>query len=166
MPGMRRGTSLRKGLLVDTERLKWPDPVLRIKDEMDLHAVAGGTGYFAFNLRTCKPLSRGNTFPSRAAARRNAEKRTMDHLLILEIQPDGMTYREADAVLRYERTLVSAGVRTPDHLETEENSGALSMPRTKHDQKRMIKQLVSGKPLYPADVPYGNLPAFTKKGNK
>lgn len=149
---------------IDTERLKWPDPVLRIKDEMDLHAVAGGKGYCAFNLQTGKPLSRGNTFPSRAAARRNAEKRTMDHLLILEVQPDGMAYREADAVLRYERTLIAAGVRTPDHFETEENSGLLSMPRTKHDRERMIKQLVSGKPLYPAGTEYGNLPAFNTKG--
>lgn len=148
----------------DIERLKWPDPVLRIKDEMDLHAVAGGRGYCAFNLQSGKPMSRGNTFPSRAAARKNAEKRTMDHLLILEVQPDGMTYREADAVLRYERTLISAGVRTPDHFETEENSGLLSMPRESWDRARMIKQLKSGKPLYPADVPYGNLPAFTKKG--
>jgi hypothetical protein len=81
----------------------------------------------------------------------------------LQVQPDGMPYHEADAVLRYERTLVSAGVRTPDHFETEENSGLLSMPRTKHDRERMIKQLVSGKPLYPAGTPYGNLP--TKKGS-
>jgi hypothetical protein len=144
---------------IDTERLKWPDPVLRIKDEMDLHAVAKGSGYCAFNMRTGKPISRGNTFPSRAAARRNAEKKSMDHLVILQIQPDGMTYREADAVLRYERTLVSAGVRTPDQFETEDNSGMLSMPRTSYDRARMIQQLVSGKPLYPAEVPYGNLPA-------
>jgi len=147
----------------DLERLKWPDPVLRIKDEMDLHAVAGGKGYCAFNLQTGKPMSRGNTFPSRAAARRNAEKRTMDHILILEVQPDGMPYHEADAVLRYERTLIAAGVRTPDQFETEENSGMLSMPRTKLDRSRMIKQLVSGKPLYPAEVTYGNHPAFSKK---
>ena len=150
----------------DLERLKWPDPVLRIKDEMDLHAVAKGRGYCAFNLQTGKPLSRGNTFPSRAAARRNAEKKTMDHILILEVQPDGMPYHEADAVLRYERTLIAAGVRTPDSLETEENSGLLSMPRTKNDRKRMIRQLVTGKPLYPADVDYSNLPAFNKKGNQ
>jgi len=158
---------LRKGQeMTDMERLKWPDPVLRIKDEMDLHAVAGGSGYCAFNLQTGKPMSRGNTFPSRGAARRNAEKRTRDHLLILEVQPDGMSYREADACLRYERTLIAAGVRTPDQFETEENSGMLSMPRTKFDQERMIKQLVSGKSLYPADTSYSNLPAFTKKGNK
>lgn len=150
----------------DLERLKWPDPVLRIKDEMDLHAVAGGSGYCAFNLQTGKPMSRGNTFPSRAAARRNAEKRTMDHLLILEVQPDGMPYQEADAVLRYERAMISAGIRTPDQFETEENSGLLSMPRQASDRARMMRQLQTGKPLYPADVPYSNLPAFTKKGNR
>lgn len=148
---------------IDTERAKWPDPVLRVKDEMDMHAVGGGRGYCAFNLQTGKPMSRGNTFPSRAAARRNAEKKTMDHLLIIEVQPDGMTYREADCCLRYERTLVSAGVRTPDHFETEENSGLLSMPRTKHDRQRMYQQLVSGKPLLPEGLPYGNLPSFLRK---
>jgi hypothetical protein len=150
--------------MTDMEREKWPDPVRRIKDEMDLHAVAGGSGYCAFNLQTGKPMSRGNSFPSRAAARRNAEKKTMDHLLILEIQPDGMPYKEANAVLQYERTLISAGVRTPDEFETEENSGLLSMPRTTYDRRRMRQQLVSGRPLMPEGMPYGNLPHFLRKG--
>ena len=140
----------------------YPDPVRRVKDEMDMHAVAGGFGYAVFSLQTGKPLSH-NAFPSRAAARRNAEKKTSDHLLILEIQPDGMTFREAEAVLHYERTLVSRGVRTPDEFETEENSGMLSMPRTAHDRARMIQQLVSGRPLMPEGMPYGNLPSFLRK---
>lgn len=146
------------------ERDKWPDPVRRIKDFMDMHAVGGGSGYVAFSLQTGKPYSGHNTFPSRGAARRNAEKKTRDHLLILEIQPDGMTYREADACLRYERTLVSAGYRSPDSLETEENSGVLSMPRTKFDRQRMARQLLSGRPLLPEGMPYGNLPSYLRKG--
>lgn len=140
-----------------SERESYPDPVLRVKDEMDFHAVAGGFGYCVFSLQTGKPLTH-HTYPSRAAARTDGGKHTTDHLLILEIQPDGMPYREAEAVLRYERTLISQGVRTPDHFETEQNSGMLSMPQHAHDRARMASQLRSGKPLYPSDVPYGNLP--------
>jgi len=145
----------------DLERLKWPDPVLRIKDVMDMHAVAGSFGYVAFSLQTGKSLT-GPWHTSRRSARREAEKKTADHLLILEIQPDGMTYREADAVLRYERALASAGIRTPDSLESEENSGILSMPRNRHDRRAMAAQLRRGKPLYPAHVSYGNLPSLKR----
>jgi hypothetical protein len=148
---------------MDLEREKWPDPVRRVKDAMDMHAVGGGRGYVAFNLQTGKSMSGHNTFPSRAQARRNAEKKTRDHLLIVEISPDGMTYREADACLRYERALVSAGVRTPDEFETEENSGLLSIPRTAHDRRRMAQQLITGKPLLPEGLPYGNLPYTLRK---
>jgi hypothetical protein len=149
--------------MTDLERAKWPDPVLRVKDAMDLHAVAKGRGYVAFSLQDGTPLSGNNAYPSRALARKYAEKHTSDHLLILEIQPDGMSYREAEAVLKYERTLISAGFRTPDTMETEENSGMLSMPRTKYDRKRMVKQLLSGRPLLPEGMPYGNLPTGIRK---
>jgi hypothetical protein len=151
--------------MTDLERLKWPDPVLRVKDTMDMHAVAGGHGYVAFSLQTGVPQS-PFAFPSRRLARRDAEKTTTDNLLIIEIQPDGMPYREAAAVLRYERTLISQGIRTPDEFETEENSGLLSMPRTRHDRRRMAAQLRKGQTAsLPADVPYGNLPYFLRKGN-
>jgi hypothetical protein len=149
---------------MDLEREKWPDPVRRIKDTMDMHAVGKGVGYVVFSLQDGKPLSR-NTFPSRAAARTAGEKKTQDHLLILEVSPDGMPYREADACLRYERALISAGYRSPDSLETEENSGLLSMPRMPTDRKRMARQLLTGKPETPDDVPYGNLPYFLRKAN-
>src|ERR1700722_6825630 len=133
-----------------TERDKWPDPVKREKDEMDMHAVAGGFGYVVFNLRTGRPITH-NTYPSRGKARYHAEKKTRDHLLILEIRPDGMPYREAAAVLQYERTLISAGVRSPDHFETEENSGMLEMPHRASDRARMLAQLKAGRSLYPDD---------------
>lgn len=146
------------------ERDKWPDPVRRVKDEMDMHAVAKGSGYVAFSLQTGRPIGH-DSFPSRGIARKYAEKHSQDHLLILEIQPDGMTYKEADCCLRYERTLVSAGFRSPDTLETESNSGLLSMPRTKYDRKRMARQLLSGRPLLPEGTPYGNLPSGIRKVN-
>lgn len=125
----------------------WPDDVKRVKDAMDLHAVAGMAGnYMVCSLQTGKPVT-NDCYPSRMVARRFAERKTTDALLILQVAPDGMTYKEAEACLKYERTLYAAGFRTPDHFETEENSGLLSMPHNPHDQKRMIRQLVSGRPL-------------------
>jgi hypothetical protein len=155
------------GITVDAERLRYPDPVLRVKDTMDMHAVAGGYGYVVFSLQDGRPLSH-ETFPSRGHARKEAEKKTQDALLILEIQPDGMTYREAEAVLKYERTLWSAGCRTPDTLETEENSGLLSMPHQKWDRQRMLQQLKTGKPLPGGpheNLPNGLVPAAYQRGN-
>lgn len=141
-------------------REDYPDDVRRVKDAMDLHAVAGAHGYAVFNLGTGKPVT-NNTYPSRAAARKSAEKYTMDALLILEISPDGMPYNEAQAVLNYERNLFKAtGGRTPDHFETEENSGLLSMPHRGFDRARMIRQLQKGQPLVPDSIPYGNLPSM------
>jgi len=144
--------------------MEWPDPVKRVKDAMDLHAVAHATGYAVFSLGTGKPLTH-DTYPSRARARKAGEKKTQDHLLILEVQPGGMEYREAAAVLNYERNLIAAGYRSPDSLETEENSGLLSMPYNPSDQARMTRQLVTGKKLVPDDVSYTNLPYFLRKAN-
>jgi hypothetical protein len=137
---------------------QWPDEVKRICDAMNMHTLAGSAhSYAVFSLQDGRPIT-NDVYPSRAQARRMANKKTQDHLLILEVQPDGMQPNHAAACLKYERTLISAGVRTPDHFETEENSGLLSMPLNRHDQKRMVHQLKTGKPLYPESVPYGNLP--------
>jgi hypothetical protein len=150
-------------------RDKWPDPVLRIADEMGMHALAimagGERGYAVFSMQDGRPLTH-DLYPSRARARQAGEKLTADFLLILEAQPDGMPFNEAAAVLHYERQLNNAGMRTPDALETEENSGVLSMPRNRHDRRRMAKQLITGKPLYHESVSYGNLPNLQqlKKG--
>jgi hypothetical protein len=147
--------------VTDLERAKWPDPVLRVKDAMDLHAVTHIPGdplhYAVFSMQDGRPITM-DLYPSRARGRIAAEKLTTDLLLILQISPDGMPYREADAVLRYERQLNNMGVQSPDVLETEENSGILSMPRNRHDRRRMAKQLITGRPLYHESVSYGNLP--------
>jgi hypothetical protein len=148
-----------------TNRDQWPDPVKRVKDEMDMHAIViqsgGERGYAVFSMQDGRPITH-DLYPSRARARQSAEKLTTDYLLILEAQPDGMGFNEADAVLRYERTLNSAGMQTPDALETEENSGLLSMPRNRHDRRRMAKQLITGRPLYHESVSYGNLPNLSE----
>jgi hypothetical protein len=142
----------------------WPDDVKRVKDAMDVHAVGGSSGQYAvFSLQTGAPVVM-DVFPSRRDARRMAEKKTTDALLILEVSPDGMPYNEAAACLKYERALWSAGVRTPDSLESEHNSGLLSVPRTKKDRRRMAQQLISGIPEMPDGLPYGNLPYYLRKG--
>jgi hypothetical protein len=163
-----------------SERFGYPDPVLRVADEMNMHAsvvsfgggemFANGYGYAVFSLETGIPVTH-DIYPSRGDARRIAERHTTDHLLILQIQPDGMPLREAEAVLKYERSLISMGVRTPDFMETEENSGAMSRPHQKWDRYRMAQQLKAGKPLTPEGVAYSNLtpkgvpPAFLRKAN-
>ena len=146
------------------ERDKWPDPVKRVKDEMDMHAVVGDSGYAVFSMMDGRPITH-DAYPSRAAARRFAERQTQDFLLIIEISPDGMPFNEANAVLTYERTLNNMGVRSPDTLEDEANSGALSMPRNRHDRRRMAAQLKKGSALYPAHIPYGNLPNLIARNN-
>lgn len=142
----------------------WPDDVKRVKDAMDVHAVGGSAGQYAvFSLQTGTPVVM-DVFPSRRDARRIASMRTTDALLILQVAPDGMPYNEAAACLKYERALWSSGFRTPDSMESEENSGMLSIPRTKGDRKRMAAQLISGRPMLPDGLPYGNLPYYLRKG--
>jgi hypothetical protein len=143
---------------------QWADDVKRVKDAMDLHAIGGANGQYAvFSLQTGTPVVM-DTFPSRRDARRIASMRTTDALLILQVAPDGMPYNEAAACLKYERALWSAGVRTPDSMEDEQNSGLLSIPRTKQDRRRMAKQLISGLPEMQNGQPYGNLPYYLRKG--
>lgn len=147
-----------------TDTKVWPDDVKRVKDAMDLHAVAGSAGQYAvFSLQTGIPVVM-DVFPSRRDARRIAARKTHDALLILQVQPDGMPYKEAECCLKYERALWAAGFRTPDEMESEQNSGLLSIPRTKNDRRKMARQLISGKPLLPEGLPYGNLPYYLRKG--
>ena len=140
----------------------WPDEVKRICGAMTMHTFAKAQGYAVFSLADGRPIT-NDVYPSRATARRFAERKTQDSLLILEVTPDGMPPNAAAACLKYERTLADMGWRTPDHFETEENSGLLSMPEHPHDRKRMIRQLVSGSKLVPDDMPYGNLPGQERR---
>ena len=138
------------------------DDAKRVHDAMALHAIAGATGYFACKLIDGSPVT-NETYPSRRDARRNAEKRTSDPLIILEVQPDGGSPRICQVALEYERMLYSRGFRTPDTLESEENSGLLSIPEFAHDRRRMANQLISGKPLVDPRVAVSNLPAAFRK---
>lgn len=140
------------------ERDRWPDDVRRVKDEADMHAVAGSRGWFAVAMADGKPLDHTAYESWNDAVR--AARWDRDRYIFLEIQPDGMTYREAEAVLKYARGMYDMGFRIPS--PDWEHGQAMSMPYHAHDRKRMARQLVSGTPLIPDDVPYGNIPAFRK----
>lgn len=145
--------------MTDTERSRWDDEVLRIKDEMDMHAVLKQSGWVIFSLNNGAPLDHFPYETWNDAVR--AAKWDRDNYIYLEIQPDGMTFREARAVLDYARTLSRAGYRIPSP-EWESGPMTASMPMQPGDRVRMIRQLKSGKPLLPDDIPYSNLPGFRK----
>lgn len=142
-----------------TEREKWPDDVKRVKDVMDLHAVLGNAGWVVIALADGSPLDYIAYETWSDAVR--AAKWDRDHYIFLEIQPDGTSYNEAAAVLRYARALYDGGYRIPSP-DWEAGPMASSMPRTLHDQNRMKRQLISGVPLYPEGST--NLPPAYRKG--
>lgn len=142
------------------ERDKWPDDVKRVKDEMDMHAVAGSYGYVAIHLSDGSALDH-TAYPTWNDAVKAAGW-DRDNFMYPEIKPDGMPYREANAILEYARTIHKMGHRipTPEWQDHE----ATQMPRMTHDRIRAAAQLKTGTPLIPSDVPYGNLP-FMRKAN-
>lgn len=155
--------------MTDLERQKYPDDVRRLKDEMDMHAVVKNRGWVVVSLQDGRPLNH-TAYPDWKDAAKARQRRVDEHSwMILQIQPDGMPYREAQAVLNYERTLHKAGYRSPGP-DWEAGPLASSMPRTPQDQFRMIQQLASGKPLdggrEHSNLPNGLVPkAFRRKGS-
>jgi len=144
--------------MTDIERDRWPDEIRRIKDEMDMHATLKQRGWVAFKLEDGSPLDHA-AYPTWNDAVK-AAKWDRDRFMFLEIQPDGMTYREANAVLDFARKLYAGGYRIPNPEWTDHM--ASTMPIQPHDRTRMAKQLITGKPLYPSNIPYGNLPNMRK----
>jgi hypothetical protein len=140
---------------MDTERKQWPDDVLRVKDEMDMHAVLGQKNqWVAFALADGQPLDHA-AYPTWNDAVK-AAKWDRDNYIYLEVQPDGMPYKEASAVLRYARTLHKMGYRIPDPDWTDYEASV--MPRLPADRRLAARQLITGTPIYPDNVSYGNLP--------
>ncbi len=141
---------------------EWPDEVKRVKDAMDLHAVAGSYGWAVFALADGRPLD-NTAYPTWGAAVR-AAKWNRDNYMYLEIRPDGMPYGEAAGALGYARTVSKMGWRVPSpdsgHSasvgELASTSGSLSQ---RYDRATMARQLVSGRPLLPAGYAMSNLPS-------
>lgn len=134
----------------------WPDDVKRVKDEMDMHAVAGASGFAVLALADGRPLDH-TAYPSWSEAVK-AAKHDRDRYMFLEIQPDGMPYREADAALKYARIIHSMGHRIPSP-DWQAGPMASSMPHQPRDRALMARQLASGKPLLPAGFAMSNLPS-------
>lgn len=141
--------------MTDLEREKYPDDVRRVKDEMDMHAVLGQKNqWVAFHLSDGSPLDHA-AYPTWNDAVK-AAKWDRDNFMYLEVQPDGMPYREANAVLTYARTLHTMGYRIPDPDWADYQASV--MPRMPYDRRLAARQLITGTPIYPDDVTYGNLP--------
>ena len=75
------------------------DEAKRIKDEMDYHALCGHFGWAVLALADGKPMDHVAYETYRDAVK--GAKWNRDNYLFLEIQPDGMPYREAQAVIDY-----------------------------------------------------------------
>ena len=133
-----------------------PDSAKRIKDELDLHAVLGNYGWAVFALADGKPLDHVAYDSWNAAVK--AAKWDRDNYMFVEIAPDGCpNHRHAAAILHYARTMHRAGFRIPS--PDWEHGQAMSMPSQPADRARMIRQLVSGRPLVPEGFATSNLPA-------
>jgi len=118
---------------------KYPDEAKRISDEMTMHSLAGSAGRWAsFDLQT--GLARSHTaFATRTEAVM-AARWDRDNTIYLEITPDGMQPREADAFLRYARFLHSQGWRLPDPSFNYDGG----MPTLKSDRLANARHLISG----------------------
>jgi hypothetical protein len=132
------------------------DAASRIKYDMDLHAVAGSSGWAAFALADGSSDHTAYDTWSDAVKSKNWDR---DNYMYLEIQPDGMpSVEEAKRVLHYARTIHTLGHRIPS--PDWEHYQSMSMPYQSWDRARMAKQLASGKPLDANG--YSNLPATRK----
>lgn len=129
----------------------YSDDVKRVKDEMDMHAVAGSHGWVAFHLSDGRPAN--HTAYERRQDAVLAMRWDRDNFMYVEIQPGGMELKEAEAVLAYARLISKMGFRIPDP----EFDYDATMPYQPWDRARMARQLVSGKPLDPFG--YTNLPS-------
>ena len=121
--------------MIDTANRVYPTEVHRIADEMTMHAVAKSHGWVCFRLQDGAPIGH-MAYPTRSEAVRFM-RWDLDNVLYLEIQPDGMSLREAEAVLKYARALHDAGFRIPGP-EFEYDA---SMPTFAADRRSQISHL-------------------------
>lgn len=112
----------------------------RIADAMTLHAVAGNAGQWAsFRLDSGTEVHRHATYATRVEAVRHA-RWNRDTVIYLEIKPDGMQPKEAQAFLSYARFMHARGWRLPS--PDFEFDG--TMPLLVSDQVKNVRHLVSG----------------------
>lgn len=118
------------------------DDARRIADAMTLHSIAGNAGQWAaFRMQDGREVNCGAAYATRTEAVRFAGF-DRDTTVYLEISPDGMEPKEAQAFLTYARFLHSQGWRLPDP-DFDFDGG---MPAFAWDQAAMARQLIGGKP--------------------
>jgi hypothetical protein len=137
--------------------MSFRDACSRIKSAMDMHAVAGSSGYAAFKLEDGSTDNVAYETWNDAVRHQRWDR---DNYMYLEITPDGMhSLLEAAAPLDFARFLRQQGMRIPSPEWVDHQ--AMSMPYQPWDRQRMARQLIAGKPLDPNG--YSNIPSIRKK---
>lgn len=116
------------------------DDAKRIADAMTLHSIAGNAGRWAsFRMSDGREVHAHTAYATRREAVRFANW-DRDTTVYLEIAPDGMQPKEAQAFLNFARFLHSQGWRLPDP-DFDFDGG---MPAFPWDQRAMARHLISG----------------------
>ena len=125
---------------VEHSNLTASDEARRIADAMTLHAIAGQAGQWAsFRMSDGREVQPHVAYATRIAAVKAAGW-DRDTTVYLEITPDGMEPKAAQAFLGYARFLHDRGWRLPDP-EFDYDGG---MPELKSDRLLMARHLISG----------------------
>lgn len=118
------------------------DDARRIADAMTLHSIAGNAGRWAsFRMSDGREVNTHAAYATRVEAVAFA-RWDRDTTVYLEISPDGMQPKEAQAFLDYARFLHSQGWRLPDPGFDFDGG----MPAHSWDRAAMARQLIGGKP--------------------
>jgi hypothetical protein len=118
-------------------KVDYSDDAKRISSEMTMHSLAGAAGHWAcFKLQDGTPA--GHTaYPTRIEAAL-AMRWDRDNVIYLQITPDGMQPKEADAFLKYARFLHDQGWRMPSP-DFDYDAGT---PALKSDRLLMARHLL------------------------
>lgn len=116
------------------------DEAKRIADAMTLHTLAGSAGKWAsFRMSDGHEVQKATAYDTRIQAVM-AARWDRDTTVYLQITPDGMQPKEAEAFLKYARFLHSQGWRLP----SPDFDYDASMPMLKSDRYKYARHLVTG----------------------
>lgn len=119
---------------------KYSDEAKRISEAMTLHTLAGSKGKWAsFRLSDGHEVQRATAYDTRIQAVL-AARWDRDTTLYLQVTPDGMEPKEAEAFLKYARFLHSQGWRLPSP-DFDYDAG---MPALAGDRYMKARHLISG----------------------
>lgn len=119
---------------------QYSDAAKRIADEMTMHTLAGEAGHWAA-FRLSDGRARDHTAYSTRIEAVKAQRWDRDETVYLEITPDGMIPKEAEAYLTYARFLHNHGMRLPDP-EFDYDGG---MPAFSWDKRANARHLIKGR---------------------